>query len=218
MAFLIATKLVSRVNPKLIVSEYGRTWLDDEAFFDYYRQLVGDTYTSADRKFFLRSILSVVDGLPGDTAECGVYRGASSWLICEHFRNTDKTHHLFDSFQGLSAPVTADGGYWHEGDMEAGEALVLNTLSPYKVASHKGWIPDRFVEVRDKSFCFVHIDVDLYQPTSDSLHFSILAWCLGGSFCATITVSQRVREPSRHSMNTWRTSWRRLSTFRPAKA
>ena len=35
----------------------------------------------------------------------------------------------------------------------------------------KGWIPSRFEEVKDKNFSFVHIDVDLYQPTLDSLNF-----------------------------------------------
>jgi O-methyltransferase len=39
------------------------------------------------------------------------------------------------------------------------------------VQYHAGWIPDRFGEVADKSFCFVHVDVDLYQPTLDSLRF-----------------------------------------------
>lgn len=34
-----------------------------------------------------------------------------------------------------------------------------------------GWIPERFSEVDDQQFCFVHIDVDLYQPTLDSLSF-----------------------------------------------
>jgi hypothetical protein len=36
---------------------------------------------------------------------------------------------------------------------------------------YKGWIPQRFSEVENKKFQFVHIDVDLYQPTYDSLKF-----------------------------------------------
>ena len=36
---------------------------------------------------------------------------------------------------------------------------------------YKGWIPERFDEVADKKFSFVHVDVDLYQPTRDSVEF-----------------------------------------------
>ena len=33
----------------------------------------------------------------------------------------------------------------------------------------KGWIPSRFNQVEDKTFSFVPIDVDIYEPTKDSL-------------------------------------------------
>lgn len=35
----------------------------------------------------------------------------------------------------------------------------------------RGWIPERFPEVADRSFCLVHIDVDLYEPTFESFKF-----------------------------------------------
>jgi predicted O-methyltransferase YrrM len=35
----------------------------------------------------------------------------------------------------------------------------------------RGWIPERFDIVSDKTFSIVHIDVDLYQPTRDALEF-----------------------------------------------
>ena len=36
---------------------------------------------------------------------------------------------------------------------------------------YEGWIPSRFNEVKDLKFQFVHIDVDLYKPTLESLEF-----------------------------------------------
>ena len=39
------------------------------------------------------------------------------------------------------------------------------------IKTYKGWIPERFDEVKDRTFSFVHIDVELYQPTYDSLEF-----------------------------------------------
>lgn len=171
-SFVIAQKLAALWYPKLIIGEYGKLWEEDTQFFKYYRRFEDGNNSSADRKYFLRSLLSLTDGLPGQTAECGVYKGASSWLICEKMKDTGKTHYIFDSFEGLSAPAEIDGHHWRQGALRAGEEIVKANLSAYpSVRMLKGWIPERFAEVSDEVFCFVHIDVDLYQPTSDSLSF-----------------------------------------------
>lgn len=39
------------------------------------------------------------------------------------------------------------------------------------IVYHEGWIPEPFQTLVDSHFCFVHIDVDLYQPTRDSFEF-----------------------------------------------
>jgi hypothetical protein len=39
------------------------------------------------------------------------------------------------------------------------------------VSLNKGWIPTIFRSVPTTSFAFVHIDVDLYEPTKDSIEF-----------------------------------------------
>jgi hypothetical protein len=39
------------------------------------------------------------------------------------------------------------------------------------VQVYRGWIPQRFGEVAARRFSFVHIDVDLYEPTRDSIEF-----------------------------------------------
>src|SRR6185437_3392088 len=64
-----------------------------------------------------------------------------------------------------------DGSYWHAGDMRVGAEEVRSTLAGLPASVHAGWIPDCFDQVRDRTFCFLQIDVDLYQPTLDSLHF-----------------------------------------------
>jgi hypothetical protein len=171
-SFVLSKKFAALWYPKMALGEYGKIWPDDKQFFDYYSKFEASNKASAERKFFLRSLLSLVDTLPGDTAECGAYQGASSWLICDKFKNTDKTHYIFDSFEGLSAPLDVDGEYWTKGDLRASEEILKKNLSTYsKVEILKGWIPDRFGEAADESFCFVHVDVDLYQPTLDSIRF-----------------------------------------------
>lgn len=164
--------LAKHVAPSYVLTDYAKIWFEDETFLERFDGLVGsDNRASADRKFQLQSLLRLVDKLPGDTAECGVYKGASSWFICNHMRGLDKVHHAFDSFEGLSQPSTRDGDYWELGRFATSEDDARENLAGFDVAFHKGWIPDCFAEVADLQFCFVHIDVDLYQPTFDSVAF-----------------------------------------------
>jgi O-methyltransferase len=178
--FLLAEGLCSLLY-RPICSDHGRIWLDGERFFHYYRSFVPTQYRSADRKFMFRNLLGLVDHLNGDLAECGVYHGASAWLMCGHFQGQGKTVHLFDSFEGLSRVANIDGSYWTQGDLKADESIVLERLAPYDfIKIYKGWIPTRFCEVSETTFCFVHIDVDLYQPTLDSLTFFYPRMAPGG--------------------------------------
>jgi O-methyltransferase len=158
--------------PGYVPAKSGKRWFADEDFFDAYDRLIPtDERRSAERKYFLRSLLSLADGLPGDTAECGVWNGAASWFICEHFAGSDKVHHGFDSFEGLPEPAAVDGNYWRKGDCSTTEDVARANLSAFAMRLYKGWIPERFDEVADRRFCFVHIDVDLFEPTRDSIAF-----------------------------------------------
>ena len=101
-----------------------------------------------------------------------MFRGATSYLICAANRGTKKQHHVFDSFAGLSEPGSGDGEYWKAGDLEVDEETVRQNLADFPaVRLYRGWIPERFAEVEDRRFSFVHIDVDLRQPTEDSVRF-----------------------------------------------
>ena len=52
------------------------------------------------------------------------------------------------------------------------EKEVKKVLNKFEfVEIFKGWIPERFNEVSSKKFNFIHIDVDLYKPTLDSIQF-----------------------------------------------
>jgi len=180
--FVICEIFSNLVYKRYKFSEFGRIWLTDEIFVSYYETMVGtDNYHSLDRKYTLDQLMQLAVLIKGDTAECGAYKGASSFLICRRIAETGKTHHVFDSFEGLSSPNKEDGSYWTKGDLCCNEQEIVKTLKTFKfVVYHKGWIPDRFHEVKKKSFCFVHLDVDLYQPTLDSLSFFYKRMLPGG--------------------------------------
>jgi len=160
-------------------------WHDVEfnAYLDRFGERAG---FNTQRKWTLWQLLRLVTNVPGDTAECGVFEGASSWLICaaRHGQEANGQHHLFDSFEGLSAPGSEDGSYWQSGALARDEALVAHKLAQFRnvLKFHKGWIPERFPEVADRLFAFVHVDVDLYRPTLDSARFFYDRLSPGGIF------------------------------------
>lgn len=169
-----------RLVGKLLVPSYRFKWpqLDwwkNEEFTHYLGWFGELGALNADRRWMVYQLLRLVAHIPGDTAECGVFRGATSYLICranKQSRARGKTHHLFDSFQGLSQPAPSDGVHWTKGDMRCEVEEVRSALGKFdNLEFHEGWIPDRFNDVEDRRFSFVHIDVDLADPTRESLAF-----------------------------------------------
>lgn len=157
------------------VSEDYKLWRTDSKFLQKYKELSPHNSFSQDRKFTLKEISKSLRNIKGHLAECGAYIGASSWFIAKELPDVD--FYLFDSFEGLSQPIGFDrvrGGVqeWKKGDLKTSEEILCGNLSEFEhIHILKGWIPERFQEVSHLKFRLVHIDVDLYQPTLDSLQF-----------------------------------------------
>jgi len=149
-------------------------WMANNRFNGYLRAFEEEFGFNADRRWMIYQLARLTKAVAGDTAECGAYKGAGSYLICMANRDGDlqKTHHVFDSFEGLSRPSELDGRHWKQGDLACGLDAVKQNLAEFpRVEYHKGWIPERFPAVSGRPFSFLHIDVDLYEPTRDSLRF-----------------------------------------------
>jgi len=175
--FFALTLMRNRILPRYRLDWPHIDWWSDERFQVFLEKFgEGDGY-NASRKFALSQLLRLVDNVPGDTCECGVYRGASSYLICQHNQRypqtIDRTHYLVDSYQGVSHPDENDHSqHWQYGMLSCDEETVLNQLSDFRnIKSLAGWIPDPFSKMDDKTFSFVHVDVDLHQPTRDCFAF-----------------------------------------------
>ncbi|MBI4348176.1 MAG: class I SAM-dependent methyltransferase [Elusimicrobia bacterium] len=130
-----------------------------------------------------------------DAAECGCWKGHSTHFVSTLLRRGGfkGTFHVFDSFEGgLSALSAHDKNERYEltpAQVKAQKELFASTeeevrrvLQPFPFAKlYKGWIPERFAEVADRKFSFVHIDVDLYEPIRDSLAFFFPRLAEGGA-------------------------------------
>jgi len=158
------------------LSEDHKAWREDREFLADYARLSPGNPFSQDRKFTLREFVRPTHGLPGAMAGCGFFVGCSGFLRAQ--ARPDAKLYLFDSFSGLSDVGSEDrvqGGdvrEWVAGDLVASQQELQKNLRGFEnVVVLPGWIPARFPDVADEVFRLVHIDVDLYQPTRDSLEF-----------------------------------------------
>jgi O-methyltransferase len=159
------------VAPEYQLTDVAKAWWRDEEFFTAHRRFEGDNNRPAERRYFLKELVKLVSHLKGDTAEAGVYRGVSSWFICQARGDESSTHWAFDSFVGLSDPSSRDGTYWRRGDLSVGPEEARRVLAPFDARILQGWIPDVFGQADIKALVFAHIDVDLHDPSLAAMEF-----------------------------------------------
>jgi O-methyltransferase len=137
----------------------------------------------------LGRLLDETRALQGDIAECGCFRGLSSHLLLARLKRADPAftgagYHVFDSFEGLSDPSPADAV---SGDNPAAERVrrmckrgwfaapldvVKRGLAEFPgVEYHPGWIPQSFAGLPERRYRFVHLDLDLHDPTLAALEY-----------------------------------------------
>jgi hypothetical protein len=181
--YALAERVFNAIVPDVYLSEHGRIWLQNRAFIAEYERFEPTNHRSLDRKFALDQLATLIDHVPGDMAECGVFKGQSAALLCRHICDTGSHRrvHLFDSFQGLSHPDIRDGLGWSEYELACELSVVQENLATFDfVEFHPGWIPTRFADVAELEFSLVHIDVDLYEPTKASVEFFYPRVAAGG--------------------------------------
>jgi len=146
--------------------------------------------------FYLLAYLHRSLRLHGDVCEFGIAQGATSALLANEIRDTDKNIWLFDSFQGLGKPTGEDklindifslGSIEkYEGTMAAKVEEVQERLSAISFPLHRTKIVAGFIEATighsalPAEVCFAYIDFDFYRPISISLGFLAEHLSVGG--------------------------------------
>jgi len=113
--------------------------------------------------------------LDGDLAELGVYKGDTAQIL--HLMAPEKRIHLFDTFTGFDeADLINEKGEaatytpQHFADTSL-EKVKVKLGQSEKIIFYPGKFSEQCVKASKIKFCFVSIDVDLAQPTSEGLSF-----------------------------------------------
>lgn len=162
-----------------LYSPYYITYAAHESpdFNELYNKVTGYTLITKDRAYLLYKLAQSCARLDGEYAECGVWRGGSSYLIAEALRGKYKYLHCFDTFEGMPATARSDPSGHKPGEMgDTSLDAVKEYLNGFQFVAdfikfHPGIIPDTLRTVEDTQFAFVHIDLDLYQSVKDAVSF-----------------------------------------------
>lgn len=113
----------------------------------------------------------ILEGIPGDFVECGVYAGAqcaAMALACQKHKDNRKIH-LFDSFAGI--PQAGP----HDDPRLSGESVssIENTqhfmalwgIEPERLVYHAGWFADTVPSANIDEIAVLRLDGDLYEST-----------------------------------------------------
>lgn len=118
----------------------------------------------------------------GNVAECGVYRGDFARYVNKYF--SDRKLYLFDTFQGFSnSDLIIERSFYDNSFLQSQfskkDDIFHNTsvdvvmrYMPYKenCIIKQGYFPDTATGIED-TFCFVNLDMDLFQPMLAALDF-----------------------------------------------
>lgn len=128
-------------------------------------------------------VSALTDGVPGDLAETGVWRGGTTILmrgVLEALGDDERNVWVADSFEGLPVPdaqrYPADEGLdWsHVGVLKVGADIVRANFERYgllddRVRFLEGWFCDTLPEAPIDRLAVLRLDGDLYQSTMDAL-------------------------------------------------
>lgn len=157
-------------------------------------------YRRAQRAFHLAQYFRYSLDVKGAKAECGVLRGFSALLLCRVAADQSPGYsgdgfHLVDSFEGLSEPTADDmvtirnpetrekekRATHKAGHFATPVSHVAKVMQDYPaVQIHKGWIPQVLSALPETAWSFVHVDVDLFEPTLACLEYFYPRLSAGG--------------------------------------
>jgi hypothetical protein len=117
----------------------------------------------------------IADGIEGDFAELGVWRGNTAAVLAHYAANSGRKVFLFDTFQGFDSKDLK--GIDETQQMQFADTSVdlvkevIGTNSDV-CEFERGYFPDSLrADHADKNYAVVSLDCDLYEPIKAGLNF-----------------------------------------------
>ncbi len=143
--------------------------------------------TGIGEAMYLLAELNAAMADPGDICEFGVAQGATSALLANEIRGTDKRLWLYDSFSGLPKPSPKDqlkddifglgSMARYEGEMrcdpiEVEVRLAQINFPPSRYLLRAGLVQDTLRDgIGPEQVCFAYVDFDFYEPIAHALGY-----------------------------------------------
>lgn len=158
-------------------------WDTEFEFVHTYNLVRDHTVVDKVRMFMLYQAFLHTASLSGDVVEVGVYRGGTAKFFSLINKKYDvrKNIHLFDTFGGMPT-TSAELDIHREGDFsDTSFEMVSEYLKDFQgVKLTKGFFPQTGGYLKDSTFSFVHVDVDIYQSVLDCCEFLYPRMVSGG--------------------------------------
>ena len=190
--YFVISRISRRNRPEVINKAIWKPFIVDDKWRSLYKATQAvtqgvwtDNIFRQCRFYSTLQMANYAASLPvGDVIECGCWHGHSTVAIASILadRGFSGRFHVFDSFEGgLSEFQEKDESYFELSDNEK-RAQIAQFASSFEfvgsvtakfgfVDLHPGWIPDSFGSFDARPVKFVHVDVDMYEPTKAALEF-----------------------------------------------
>ena len=158
-----------------------RPWNDDKAFLEIMGKVKDHTLVDPVRCYMIYQFARQARNIEGDVAEVGAYKGGTARLLASMFHDIAKDIYVFDTFQGMPT-ADPEKDLHREGDFgDTSLEQVAAYLSEFNtVHLVKGVFPGTADVIRSKTFCIVHIDVDIYSSVYSSTEYFYTRMAHGG--------------------------------------
>lgn len=126
----------------------------------------------------IAGLIPKIQHVPGDIVDIGSGSGLTAAFLqrCLSEFGIDKKIHCYDAFPTGEVPIgncSASVDFSKiPTNAKAGKARLLRTFRGFEMplpAVHPGWLVDTLPGELPECIAFVHIDVDMYQPTMEAL-------------------------------------------------
>lgn len=158
-------------------------WQDDRDFYQIFPAIKDRTMLSPQKLYSLYQLAGSAALVDGNVAELGVYKGGSARLLYEVFNRdaADKNIMLFDTFEGMTS-IEYSHDFHKRGDFDdtSIEGVKKFLAGGGNVSFYKGLFSETLPSLAEGTYCFVHIDADLYSSILECCQYFYPRLSAGG--------------------------------------